>query len=255
MIPLKDLDHPTRRPPVVTWGIVAINAAVFALTYGDLDAAARSLGAVAYHFTGATPEALVAVDEFGRRVLVEPVPKTGVWPLRALTHMWVHGGFLHLLGNMWFLHVFGDNVEDRLGRARFLGLYLLAGAAALLTQVLMDPVSGLPMVGASGAVAGALGAYLRLFPTARVLTLVPLGFILTTFVWPAFVFLGIWIAMQVANAVLTQGAGGGGVAWYAHIGGFAVGWLLARVLAPPERGRIRVSVGARPFDGDRFGRF
>jgi membrane associated rhomboid family serine protease len=236
MIPLKDIDHPTERVPVVTYGFVALNVLVFFAVAADLDGAARSFGAVANHFTGLEAEPVVGVGADGRRVVVEPVPRHGAWPLRVLTHMWVHGSLMHLLGNVWFLHVFGDNVEDRLGRFRFVGFYLACGAAALLAQIIAGPASGLPMVGASGAIAGVLGAYFRLFPRARVLTLVPLGFLLTTFVWHAFVFLGIWMGIQVLSAWSELGAGAsGGVAWWAHIGGFVAGWLLVGFLAPSRQ--------------------
>lgn len=236
MIPLKDIDHPTERVPVVTYGFVALNVVVFLAVSGDLDAAARSFGAVANHFTGLDADPVVGLGADGRRVVVEPVPRSGFWPARVLSHMWVHGSLMHLLGNVWFLHVFGDNVEDRLGRLRFVGFYVACGLAALLAQVLAGPASGLPMVGASGAIAGVLGAYFRLFPRARVLTLVPLGFLLTTFVWPAFVFLGIWMGVQLLSAWAEVGSGaGGGVAWWAHIGGFVAGWALVGWLAPAQR--------------------
>lgn len=243
MIPLKDIDHPTERVPVVTYGFVALNVLAFLASSGDLDGAARSFGAVANHFTGLEAEPLVGVGPDGRVLVVQPVPRSGFWPMRILTHMWVHGSLMHLLGNVWFLHVFGDNVEDRIGRARFVLFYLACGAAALATQIVAGPSSGLPMVGASGAIAGVLGAYFRLFPRARVLTLIPLGFLLTTVVWPAFVFLGIWMGIQLLSAWVEVGAGaGGGVAWWAHIGGFAAGWLLVGSLAPkPPR-------SARPAD-------
>ena len=233
MIPLRDL-NPTRSTPVLTWALIASNVLVFlAATSGGagdaLQAAVDHLGAVAYHFTGASPESLQVIDEYGRRVVIEPVPRSGAWPLRAITHMWMHGGWMHLIGNMWFLYVFGDNVEDRLGKPRFIAFYLLSGLAALVGQIVADPDSGVPMVGASGAIAGVLGGYLRLFPHAKVLTLVPLGFFLTTFVWPAYAYLGIWIGMQLLNATVDSGGTGGGVAWFAHIGGFAIGWLTVSV--------------------------
>lgn len=254
MIPLHDL-NPTRTRSVVTWGIIGINVAVFLLTWNDLQDAARRFGAVAYHFTGATPERVTVPGQSGLPHVLEPVPKTGLWPLRAITHMWVHGSVLHILGNMWFLHVFGDNVEESLGRLRYALLYVGAGFVALTLQVVSDPASGVPMVGASGAIAGILGAYLRLFPHARVLTLVPIGFILTTFIWPAGVFLGIWIAMQVISAAMSHGTAGG-VAWYAHIGGFALGWLLAKTLARPTRpARVEVEIDGRRLRGrNRFDR-
>ncbi|MGA0867491.1 MAG: rhomboid family intramembrane serine protease [Planctomycetota bacterium] len=247
MIPLKDIDHPTARVPVVTYGFVALNVLVFFAVAEDLDGAARGFGAVANHFTGLDAEPVVGVGADGRTVVVAPVPRSGPWPLRALTHMWVHGSLMHLLGNIWFLHVFGDNVEDRIGRARFVGFYLACGAAALVAQVVAGPASGLPMVGASGAIAGVLGAYFRLFPRARVLTLIPLGFLLTTVVWPAYAFLGIWMGIQLLSAWSEVGAGaGGGVAWWAHIGGFVAGWLLVGVFEPqPPQAAGRASAARR----------
>ena len=231
MIPLRDL-LPTYTRPVVTWSIVGINAIVFLVVASDLDAAARALGAVPYHFTGMEPEVVAGRDAFGNVYRLEPVPRDPFFMARVMTHMWAHAGLLHLLGNMWFLWIFGDNVEDRLGRVRYLLLYLASGLVAMVGQMIANPASGIPMIGASGAVSGILGAYLRLFPKAQVLTLVPLGFLLMTFVWSARVFLGIWIAMQLVPALLDDG-GGGGVAWWAHIGGFVLGWAVAPFLAPP----------------------
>ena len=159
------------------------------------------------------------------------------------THMFLHAGFFHVAGNMLFLWVFGDNVEDRLGRVRYIALYFGSGLVALTAQVVSDPSFGGPMVGASGAVAGVLGAYLRLFPHARVLGLVPLGFLFFTVAWPAGVFLGIWIAMQVLSALMSGGIEGG-VAWWAHIGGFALGFLVAS----PKRAR-KVERSHRAYPG------
>ena len=198
MIPLRDL-LPCRTTPVVTRAIIVINAAVFVATMHDLDAAARSLGAVANHFTGLEP----AASEWFR----DPIPASPSSWLRALSHMFVHGGLLHLAANMWFLWVFADNVEDRLGHARFAVLYLVAGLGALVAQVLAVPASGLPMVGASGAVAGALGAYVVLFPQARVLTLVPFGFLPLLITGPAFLFLWVWLGLQMVGALLSSGPG------------------------------------------------
>ncbi len=235
MIPLRDL-QPTTVRPVVTWGIVGLNVLVFALTYADPEHAARLLGAVPYHFTGLEPHAIWD-PETGR--LVPPVAKNALWPLRIVTHMFTHGGVLHILFNMWFLWVFGDNVEERVGALRYALLYFGAGLVALAAQVASDPASGQPMIGASGAVAGVLGAYLRLFPKARILALVPLGFFFFFVVWPAAVFLGLWIAMQVISGIATYGTQTGGVAWWAHVGGFAFGFLVVRALEPKRR-RIEV---------------
>ncbi len=148
----------------------------------------------------------------------------------------MHGGWLHIAGNMLFLWIFGDNVEDRMGRGGFLAFYLLAGLSAAVAQVVAEPDSVLPMVGASGAVAGVMGAYLVLYPRARVLTLLPIFYFVRLVEIPAFFFLGIWILMQLVNAPL-----GGGTAWFAHIGGFAFGAAVAlfflRGKAPVARRR------------------
>ncbi|MFO1054337.1 MAG: rhomboid family intramembrane serine protease [Planctomycetota bacterium] len=229
MIPLRDL-NPARNFPSVTVAIIAINALVFVLTMHDLGGAAQRFGAIPALYTG--DEIPAIVDGPPHRIL------------RALSHMWMHGSFMHVLGNMWFLWVFGDNVEDRLGRARFAFLYFLAGFVAFSAQVISAPGFQGPMIGASGAVSGVLGAYLVLYPRARVLTLVPIGWFLTTMVWPAFVFLGLWFGLQVLQGVLTP-PDVGGVAWWAHSAGFVVGLGLGRVLARPEPQRkIRVDVGS-----------
>jgi membrane associated rhomboid family serine protease len=151
---------------------------------------------------------------------------TGAW-LSFGTSMFLHGGWMHLLGNMLFLYVFGDNIEDRCGHARFVLFYLLAGAAAAGTQVAVEPSSAMPMIGASGAIAGVLGAYVILFPRARVLTLLPLIIFFQLIELPAYLFLGIWFLLQIASGVLSLkiGADAGGVAWWAHIGGFLSGAL------------------------------
>ena len=217
MLPIRDI-LPCATVPVVTRALVVANVAVFAAFAGrELDAAVE-FGAVAAHFTGLPPELPPQVAD-----VLRPIPADGLWPLRAVTHMFVHGDLLHLLGNMWFLWIFGDNVEDRLGHARFAGFYLLAGLAALAAQIAADPGSGVPMVGASGALAGVLGAYLVLYPNAKVVTLVPLGFLPLLIDLPAAFFLLAWLAIQVLSALGTVGPG---VAWWAHIGGFAFGALL-----------------------------
>jgi membrane associated rhomboid family serine protease len=149
-----------------------------------------------------------------------------------LTSMFLHGGWLHLIGNMWFLWIFGDNVEDMLGGARFLLFYLLAGLGAGAAHVLVQPHSAVPTVGASGAIAGVLAGYMILFPRARVTTLVPLGFFLQVMELPAVVVIGIWFALQIGSGVLTFGWAGGGVAWWAHVGGFLTGAILVRLFAP-----------------------
>lgn len=162
-------------------------------------------------------------------------PRDPVEALTPLTAMFLHGGWLHLLGNMLYLYIFGDNVEDMLGRVRYLLFYLLCGAASFGTQILLQHNSMVPNVGASGAIAGVLGAYMLLFPRARVVTLLPLFFFFPVVEIPAFFFLGIWFLMQFFSGAATLGrtdALTGGVAWWAHIGGFLAGMLLLRVFLP-----------------------
>jgi membrane associated rhomboid family serine protease len=174
--------------------------------------------------------------------LVHSLGAPGV-PLSAavaplFTHMFLHGGFLHILGNMWFLWIFGDNVEDRLGHLSYLAFYLLCGLGAGLLQLLVSLNSGIPMLGASGAISGVLGAYIVMFPRAKVLTLVPLLFFFFTVDLPAVVILGYWFVIQFLSGLESLGmrAGGGGTAWWAHIGGFVMGVVL--VMVWPQRRRV-----------------
>jgi membrane associated rhomboid family serine protease len=149
------------------------------------------------------------------------------------TSMFLHGGWLHLLGNMWFLWIFGDNVEDTLGPVRYLFFYVICGLAAGLAHYLLGPASKLPTVGASGAIAGVLGAYVVLFPGARILTLVPLGFFVRVMELPAIAVIGIWFLIQVLSSVMTFGmTERGGVAFSAHVGGFLAGMALVWVFRP-----------------------
>ncbi len=149
------------------------------------------------------------------------------------TSMFLHGGWLHLISNMWFLWIFGDNVEDVLGKARYIVFYLLCGLAAALTHFAVEPGSTLPVLGASGAIAGVLGAYLVLFPGARVVTLVPVFFFLQIMELPAFLILGYWFVLQIlAVSVAGLGPSSGGTAWWAHVGGFLTGVVLVLVMRP-----------------------
>lgn len=154
-------------------------------------------------------------------------------PYQLFTHMFLHGSWLHIIGNMWFLWVFGDNVEDRLGKFKYLLFYVLSGLGAAVIQSLVSFLTGavhVPMVGASGAISGVLGAYLYLFPHARILALVPIFFFLTFMELPAVFFIGMWVFIQIINGLITLPfASMGGVAWFAHIGGFFVGYKLVRV--------------------------
>ena len=224
MFPLRD-DVPSRRFPLVTVSIVVVNAVVFLFQ------------------VLAGPAAISIAELFG----IVPARITTQWqnPLVLLTlfsSMYLHGGWAHLIGNMWYLWVFGDNVEDRMGRGRFFIFYTLCGLVAGSLQIIAAPRSTIPMIGASGAIAGVLGAYLLLFPRARVSTLVPL-FLFIRIVWlPAIVVLGGWFVIQLLNglASLNVVVQTGGVAWWAHIGGFVVGMALLPVfrrrdIQPPSR--------------------
>ncbi|HXH11403.1 MAG TPA: rhomboid family intramembrane serine protease [Alphaproteobacteria bacterium] len=221
MIPLRDT-IPSSSYPFVTVGLITLNVLAF---FYELSLG-RELELFIFRY-GAVPLRFFAAD-------VSIVER--LFPL--FTSMFLHGGWVHLLGNMLYLWIFGDNIEDRLGHARFLLFYLLCGLAAALAQIYLNPTSRIPMVGASGAIAGVLGGYLLLFPHSRVLALVPVFFFLHFIEIPAFVFLIFWFLMQflsgAASIAPTQETVGG-VAWWAHIGGFVSGLALAYVF--PKRKR------------------
>ena len=218
MIPIRD-DNPTRTTPVVTvlliGGCVLVYLWQISLGEGQRAATQYSLGFI--------PALL-----FDHKVLAPElyrIPAT----LSIVTSMFLHGGLLHLLGNMLYLWIFGNNVEDAMGHGRFVLFYLVCGTAAALTQALPAPDSTIPLIGASGAIAGVLGAYLLLHPYARVLVVIPLGFIIYPIYLPAVLVLGIWFVLQLLSS-LGAAPGQGGVAWYAHIGGFITGLLLTPLL-------------------------
>jgi len=226
MIPLRDT-IPSDSRPIATIGLIAVNLVLFfyELSLGrELDIFIMQYGAVPIKFIRAG-----YVDD------VSWVSR--FFPL--FTSMFLHGGWIHVLGNMLYLWIFGDNVEDRLGHGRFVVFYLLCGLAAALTQIYLSPSSRIPMVGASGAVAGVLGAYFLLFPFARITTLVPWLFVWEFVELPAFVFLGFWFLLQWLQGLVTIGqvVDVGGVAWWAHVGGFVSGLVLVRMLAPRRRSR------------------
>ncbi|MBM4273543.1 MAG: rhomboid family intramembrane serine protease [Deltaproteobacteria bacterium] len=221
MIPLRD-NIPSFRRPYVNFVIIGVTALFFLweLSLGQLlPRAIEILGFVPGRFLQFLWSGQVSLS-------------VTFFPL--LTSIFLHGGWLHLLGNLWFLYIFGDNVEDVLGHWRYLALYLLSGVGANLIYLLFSPYSRIPLVGASGAIAGVMGAYFVLFPGARVFTLVPI-FILVTFMEiPAYIFLGFWFVMQfLFGAFSTVGPQqAGGVAWWAHVGGFLVGILLLLIMEP-----------------------
>jgi membrane associated rhomboid family serine protease len=218
IIPIRDT-VPVRRFPIVGWALVAANAAAFLwLRYLNPDELAiYPLSVVPLRFL------LRVAHDPGE--LVTP-----------FTAMFLHAGWLHLLGNMLYLHIFGDNVEDALGRARFLALYLAAGFVSFVAQALMSPASTVPAIGASGAVAGLLGAYLVLYPRARVVAVIPLLFFFPMVELPAWFFIGGWFVLQFLYGAASIGqasAMSGGTAWWAHVGGFVAGIALLRVLKKP----------------------
>ena len=213
MIPLRD-NLPTGRPPVVTLVIIGLNTYVFLKEF--LLGAWAGQRFIMYY--GLIPCSLSGECHILGRAFSPEVT--------LFTSMFVHAGFFHFAGNMLYLWIFGNNVENSMGKIRFMIFYLLSGLGAAYAQVLVDPVSRIPMVGASGAISGVLGAYLLLFPQARVLTLIPLGLFTQVAEIPALIVLGFWIVVQLFNGLLTFNFEGGGVAVFAHIGGFAAGMLM-----------------------------
>ncbi|MFZ5434588.1 MAG: rhomboid family intramembrane serine protease [Calditrichota bacterium] len=211
MIPLRD-ENPTSTTPFVTVALIAINVLVFA-----------------YQLTLTTAESQRFVYTFGAVPLwlsqdMSGLPALPVHWLSLFSAMFVHGGFMHLAGNMLYLWIFGNNIEDHLGHFRFILFYAAAGLAAALAHVLSDVVSPVPMIGASGAISGVLGAYFVLYPRARVVVLIWLFFFIRFIHVPAFLVLGLWFIMQLPGAFNQSG----GIAWFAHIGGFVFGLLVIR---------------------------
>ena len=212
MIPLRDI-NPTRRFSVITLSLVVVNIAAF---FYELSLGAEGTGRF-----------LAAFALVPRRLFSPETMAPGLIPAAAtvITSMFLHGGAVHLGGNMLYLWIFGNNIEDAMGRVRFIVFYLLCGSLASFGHAYMHSSSLTPLIGASGAVSGVLGAYVMLYPRARVVTLVLVGFYARTVEVPALLVLGLWIVLQFLNAVLA-GASAGGVAWYAHIAGFVAGGAL-----------------------------
>ena len=216
MIPLRDI-IPSRTTPIVTVCLIALNIVVFL-----------------YELTLER-----AVDAF--TLYYGLVPAAFSW-VNVFTSMFLHGSFIHIAGNMLYLWIFGDNVEDRMGHGRFLVFYLLCGVAAALAQTITAPESIVPMVGASGAIAGVMGAYFVLYPKSRIVTLIPLFFFFQVIEVPAIAFLGIWFLMQFISGVgaigSTIGRSGGGIAFGAHVAGFVAGITGVALFRRPERQRV-----------------
>ena len=221
MLPLKDTLR-SRSFPVVNWLIIIVNVAVFVL----VELSPRQLERFVMTY-GVVP----------RELLSRPPQE---W-LTLFTSMFLHGGWLHLISNMWALYIFGDNVEDRLGSGRYLAFYLLCGVPAAYAQVFVGPASRIPLVGASGAIAGVLAAYLALFPSARVVTLIPWFFLPSFVEIPAVLYLLVWFFSQFLSGVLALevSASVGGVAYWAHIGGFVCGLILVWFFARRQRAYYR----------------
>jgi membrane associated rhomboid family serine protease len=236
MFPYKD-ENPTYLTPMVTLAVIAVNVAVWLLVQGagTLPALPQSvceLGLIPGELLGRVPPGQSVPVGPGVACVISGQPS---W-ITPLSSMFLHGGWFHLLGNMWFLWVFGNNIEDAMGHVRFTVFYLVCGVLAAAAQVLADPSSPVPMVGASGAISGVMGAYLVLYPRVRVHTLVFLGFFITRWTLPAYVMLLYWALIQILGT-LPSLAGmevGGGVAFMAHLGGFAAGVVLIKLFARPE---------------------
>jgi membrane associated rhomboid family serine protease len=242
VIPLRD-SNPTHRTPIVTIALIVACFVAFAYELGlQADGGLAALEAFIGRW-GVVPSALVDAWDRGD-VASQPV-------VGLVTSQFLHGGWLHILGNMLYLWIFGNNIEDRLGRVWFLLFYLAGGVAAALAQVAIDPTSDVPMIGASGAIAATLGAYLVLYPRARITSLVFLGFFYQLIDVPALVVLAFWFILQLVDGLASLGvaSSGGGVAFFAHIGGFVFGALIALLVrgARGARGRRRAGAGATAF--------
>jgi membrane associated rhomboid family serine protease len=234
MFPIRD-DNPHFLTPYATWLIVGLNvfAWVFVQGLGGEPALSRSVCLL-----GLLPGELLQAVPVDTAVQIGPdiycrVTETSSW-LSVITHMFLHGSWMHIIGNMWFLWIFGNNVEDSMGHLRFIIFYLLCGFAAAGLQIVSDPASIIPMVGASGAIGGVMGAYILLYPRVTVHLLIVLGFYITTIAIPAFWMLGYWFVLQLLGGFSSVGATGGGVAFWAHVGGFVAGGVLILVFRNPK---------------------
>jgi membrane associated rhomboid family serine protease len=243
VFPIKD-ENPHFQTPVVTAALVVANAASWLLVQG-LGQEVSLLGSVCQ--LGLIPAEVLGRLPMGTRVPLGDATcvlgDAGGW-YTAITSMFLHGGWMHLIGNMWFLWLFGNNVEDSMGHLRFLVFYLVCGLVAAALQMTSNPDSAVPMVGASGAIGGVMGAYIVLYPKVRVHMLLVLGFYVTRVVVPAVFMLGYWFALQLVGGAVALGrVGQGGVAFWAHVGGFAAGALLIFVF------RDRAMVDRHPYHG------
>jgi membrane associated rhomboid family serine protease len=244
-LPLKDI-NPTTRTPVVTIALIAVNVLVFLyeLSLGDqLGGFIAGFGAIPYEITHATD----LVGRYQGSPIVQVTGPPVIW-LTLLTSMFMHGGVMHIAGNMLYLWIFGNNIEDLIGPVKFLFFYIGCGLIAAVAHILSAPNSPIPTVGASGAVSGVLGAYLVAYPRARVICLVFIFIFIRLIAVPAMVVLIFWFVIQALQGVTSLGIErASGVAWFAHIGGFAAGYLAIRVFAAGELRRLKA---AREWGGD-----
>jgi len=260
MFPYRD-DNPTLKNPVITIGLIVITCVVWVVVQGagsplPLAKSVCELGLIPGEVLGKVRAGTEIPLGAGVACRLEG---GGGW-FTAFTSMFLHGGWLHLIGNMWFLWIFGNNVEDSMGRGRFVVFYVLCGLLAAAAQVVMNPSSPVPMVGASGAISGVMGAYLVLYPKVRVHLLVFLGFFITTVSVPAYFMLVYWALLQAMGSMpmISGEGGGGGVAFMAHLGGFVAGAVLIKLFARDdlveehERIMRRPKVQFRQFSGDRW---
>jgi membrane associated rhomboid family serine protease len=249
MFPYHD-ENETQRTPYVTMALIAANVAAWLVVQGAgsqllLAQSVCNLGLIPGELTQSLPPGtgFPMGDEIA--CLTDPGPQY----LHLLTSMFLHGSWMHLLGNMWFLWLFGNNIEDSTTRPRFVAFYLLSGLAAAMAQIMANPMSEVPMVGASGAISGVMGGYLVLFPRVRVYTMVPLGFFFYQMALPAWVMLIYWMALQFfggITSVVSEEGGGGGVAFWAHVGGFVAGVVLIKVFERRDRVVAHASHHWRP---------
>jgi len=239
MFPYKD-DNPTLRTPIATFVLIGLNFAVWILIQGIgtepiLSASVCRLGLIPGELLGRLPSGTVIPSAAVRCVTGPPE-----W-FTPFTSMFLHGGWLHILGNMWFLWVFGNNVEDSMGRIRFVLFYLACGLVAAAAQTLINPASAIPMVGASGAISGVMGAYIVLYPRVKVHMLIFLGIFITTITVPAIFMLGYWFLLQLLGGLPALAKESGGVAFWAHTGGFLAGMALILLFRNPNLIRARVA--------------
>jgi len=278
MFPIRD-NNPTYSTPVVTYALIAVNTLVFLFCSMQPDHGEELIWKYGFEPAGLTndadvvraeidklarPRQILVRDRFGRLRTMTEEPRSYARAATALpaelkifTCMFMHGGWMHLIGNMLYLYIFGNNIEDRLGHGLFVIFYLVTGVIGTLLHTFIDSAGLVPLVGASGAISGVLGAYILIHPHARIDAVVPIGWYITTVALPAWIFLGIYALMQVLNALPSLSRinvpGGAGVAYWAHIGGFAAGLALIKVL--PARRTPRRLARPRPNEDSGYSVF